>query len=334
MQVFDLVQLRFLSQGFGGENRLPVVFEPVATYDHFSTAHNIFINEETGFAYVVGTNNCDAGVHVVDIRQPIEPRFVTCMDRAIFETDPDPKRNPLPLEPVETESEDDPSKNFLAYFLNSLSFDISELLPATDDPGDAYTHDIQCVIYRGSDEEYRGREICVASNDDTVNVVDVTDKADIQQLSVIKYPGVGFAHQGWLTEDQSYFLLGDEYDEVKLHEKEEGSARTTTFIFDVRDLNEIKLISKYVHETEAIDHNLYVKGNYVYQANYMAGLRIFDLSEIASGNLTEVAFFDTFPEKDAIDFDGAWSNYPYYASGVVAVSNIDGRLFVLKPNLD
>ncbi|HEX9918709.1 MAG TPA: choice-of-anchor B family protein, partial [Pyrinomonadaceae bacterium] len=38
---------------------------------------------------------------------------------------------------------------------------------------DGYTHDSQCVIYRGPDAAYRSREICFNSNEDTLTIVDV-----------------------------------------------------------------------------------------------------------------------------------------------------------------
>ena len=47
MQVFDLTQLRDV------ENP-PQTFSSTTTYDRIHSAHNIVINEETGFAYSVG----------------------------------------------------------------------------------------------------------------------------------------------------------------------------------------------------------------------------------------------------------------------------------------
>ena len=77
----------------------------------------------------------------------------------------------------------------------------------------------------------------------------------------------------------------------------------------------------------------YVKGNYVYQANYTGGLRILSLDAINDGELKEVAYFDTYPENNITDLNGAWSNYPYFESGIIVVSDISNGLFILKPNL-
>lgn len=134
-----------------------------------------------------------------------------------------------------------------------------------------------------------------------------------------------YTHQGWLTEDQGTFILGDEVDEL------EFGHNTRTYLFDVSDLDNPSLTSRHDADTEAIDHNIYTKGDYVYQANYRAGLRVLDGSEAASDELREVGFFDIYPADDEAFFNGAWSNYPYYDSGVVAVSGIEQGLFVLKP---
>ena len=49
--------------------------------------------------------------------------------------------------------------------------------------------------------------------------------------------------------------------------------------------------------------------------------------------MKEVAFFDTYPLNDAQTYNGAWNNYPFFASGNIIVSDIDGGLFVLRADL-
>jgi len=52
----------------------------------------------------------------------------------------------------------------------------------------ATTHDIQCVMYKGPDKRYVGHEICMASNETTVSIQDVTNKANVKVLSHADYP--------------------------------------------------------------------------------------------------------------------------------------------------
>ena len=261
MQVFDLTRLRGLSAAR--------TFDADVVYGDFGNAHNLAINEETGFAYAVGTDTCEHGLHIIDITTPGNPRFQACH-------------------------------------------------------ASAATHDTQCVVYRGPDAEYLDREICVSSNEDHLEVVDVTDKSAPLILSSTTYQLLGYVHQGWLTEDHRFFLLGDEGDEV------EFSVRTRTHVFDVSDLDAPVYLFPHEVGTRAVDHNLYVLGDRVFEANYTSGLRVLELGALANRELQEIAFFDTFPQSDSVAFNGAWSVYPYLPSGTIIVSDILNGLFVLS----
>lgn len=71
MQVFDLTRLR----GVTGD---PVTFTEDVDYAEISYAHNLNINEDTGFAYIVGSDTCDGGLHMVDLSDPAVPTFAGC----------------------------------------------------------------------------------------------------------------------------------------------------------------------------------------------------------------------------------------------------------------
>lgn len=111
-------------------------------------------------------------------------------------------------------------------------------------------------------------------------------------------------------------------------------------MWDVRDLANPVLKSRYVSSQTAVDHNQYVLGGFTYQvfmrhsvlwmsdwcsckyvsfcpqANYEAGLRILKIdAHNGRYDLQEVAYFDLFPSRTRAEFNGAWSVYPYYASG-------------------
>jgi choice-of-anchor B domain-containing protein len=193
---------------------------------------------------------------------------------------------------------------------------------------DGYTHDSQAVVYNGPHTTYVGREILVASNEDTVTVWDVSNKAAPVQLSRKTYAGEGYTHQGRFTENHRYFIVDDETDETQfLH-------NTKTYVWDMANLTNPVLVGFYSGPTQASDHNQFVKGNFVYQANYRAGLRILDLTNIANpSSLTEAAYFDVDPTSNARGFAGAWHVYPYYPSGNVAIFSIQRGLFVVRPNL-
>ena len=69
MQVFDLTRLRNVSSP-------PVEFSADAHFTEFGSAHNIVINEESGYAYIVGTNRnlTYGGAPIfINIQDPINP---------------------------------------------------------------------------------------------------------------------------------------------------------------------------------------------------------------------------------------------------------------------
>ena len=181
-----------------------------------------------------------------------------------------------------------------------------------------YSHDAQCVIYHGPDEEHRGKEICIGSNETALSVADVSDKDNPVAISMADYPNVAYAHQGWLTEDHRFFYMNDEGDEPQ--GLVEG---TRTLIWDLEDLDDPTLVREYIAETTDTDHNLYIKGNLMYQSNYGAGLRILDITDPV--NPVEIAFFDNSPYGGA-----SWSNYPYFASGVLVATGTGDGLFILR----
>jgi choice-of-anchor B domain-containing protein len=182
-----------------------------------------------------------------------------------------------------------------------------------------YSHDAQCVTYRGPDTEHAGREICLGSNETALSIADLTDKDAPRALASATYPNVAYAHQGWLTEDHRYFYMNDEGDEPS--GLVEG---TRTLVWDVQDLDDPILVHEYIAETTATDHNLYIIGDRMYQSNYSAGFRVIDISQ--PERPVEIGYFDTSPYQGG----ASWSNYPFFESGIIAVTGTGDGLFILK----
>jgi choice-of-anchor B domain-containing protein len=275
MQIFDLTQLR-------GEFSEPVEFSEFSHYPSpgFGETHNIVINEDSGFAYLVGgAFSCGRGMHILDLANPLTPVFAGCFS-----------------------------------------------YPATGRRSDGYVHDAQCVIYEGPDDSYEGQEICFGSNETHITVADMTDKGNPVMIAKADYPNVGYVHQNWLSEDQKYLFQNDELDE----RDQPAITRTRTLVWDVQDLDDPVLVTEYIGGGTSIDHNIYVKGDYVYQSNYVDGLRILDISDPV--NPVEAGHFDTHNAFSDI-WGGSWSNYPFFESGTIAVTDDTGGLFLVAPTM-
>ena len=186
-------------------------------------------------------------------------------------------------------------------------------------------HDAQVVTYRGPDVDYTGKEIYLgySTSYDNINILDVTDAENPKVISNIVYENVTIPHQGWFTEDHLYFLMGDEGDEIQF------GFNSRTLVFDLSDLDNPKLHYEYFGSTAATDHNGYVNGNRFYLANYTAGMREIDISDITN-KMEETGYFDTSPQNDDPSFEGAWGVYPYFNSGNIIISDRDGGLFIIR----
>jgi len=185
-----------------------------------------------------------------------------------------------------------------------------------------YSHDAQVVTYNGPDTDYTGREILIGSNENEIAIVDITDKNNPIEISTAPYPNIGYTHQGWFTEDQRYFLLGDELDEINV------GFNTRTIVFDFEDLDNPQVHFEYEGTNPSTDHNGYVVGNLYYLASYRAGMRVTDISDIANQNMTEVGFFDTVPSSNNVGTSGLWNVYPFFESGNIVLSGNNGFTLV------
>ncbi len=263
MQIFDLTRLRNVTDA-------PKTFNADERYTGFGNAHNVVINEDTGYAYPVGTDTFNGGAHFVNIQDPQNP------------------------------------------------------IAAGGHSANAYTHDAQVITYNGPDSDYSGEEIFIGANENQVAIVNVTEKDNPIEITTFGYSNLAYTHQGWFTEDQRYLIIGDELDEVNF------GFDSRTLVIDLSDLDNPLLHTSYTGTTTAIDHNGYVKENQYFLANYRAGVRVLDISQIANKSISEEGFFDTFPSSDSAGFDGVWSVYPYFTSGKIIVSDINSGLFVIK----
>jgi choice-of-anchor B domain-containing protein len=293
--IFDLTRLDSLDAA-PSDTRLDE--DARYTAGGYIRAHNISINEATGFAYLTGVSKdptvdptfTDEGVVILDLK--IDP-----------------------LVPVE----------------------VAQILGID-------SHDAQIVNYAGPDPDYAGSEIAFVFNggDLEVGIYDVTDKSNIVEIATPTHPGASFTHQGWLTEDHRFLIVGDEEDELfGISDPRNPDLPDTarTYFFNVEDLNNPNFVGFFDSPAASIDHNLFVKGDRVYQANYTAGVRVLDISNLAVDvNLvSELAHMDTeprLPNKNMNHniniFIGPWGVFPFFDSGTIAASDGLNGLILMR----
>jgi len=146
------------------------------------------------------------------------------------------------------------------------------------------------------------------------SIVDVTDKGNPQVLAQKRYPGA-FTHNGWLTDDGSYFLTTDE--------ETGGHLR----VWNILDLDNIYLAGEYTAHPSATIHNVYAKGEFTYAAYYAEGLRVIDMADPTLP--VEAGSYDTHPEW-VTGQRGSWGCYPFLPSGVILISDMETGLWVFS----
>ena len=325
----------------------PVVLGNLATHTGNNSSWRD-IREKNGYAYIGADVNAGHGIQIFDL---------SILD--MVATDP---TSVFPITFAETGHVDfgingnshnmvtnlNPASNFL-YAVGQRQFcsggvtvfDLTDPEMPTQEQcynADGYSHDMICIDYRGPDTDYIGQEICIGFNEAIYSIIDMTDKNNIIGISAQTYSGEGYTHQGWVSDDHKYLMLDDELDE------RENNHDVRTYFFDISDLdNPVALTGNYYqHSISTIDHNMFAKGPYLYQANYEAGLRVLDIGDLDNGigTISEAGFFDILPSQTAANFNGAWGVYPFLPSGNILVSGRGdigtaqtGGLFVLSPDL-
>jgi choice-of-anchor B domain-containing protein len=153
----------------------------------------------------------------------------------------------------------------------------------------------------------------------TFSIFDVTNKQAPQQLATQQTP-FEFCHNVWANADGSVLYTTDE------------RANAPTAAYDVADPTNIKLMDEFRPQatlgTGVIPHNAHAIGNYVVISNYTDGCVVVDATR--PDNLIEVESYDTNTDFDN-GFHGCWGAYPYFPSGLIAATDIENGLFILKP---
>ncbi|MBW2692423.1 MAG: choice-of-anchor B family protein, partial [Deltaproteobacteria bacterium] len=171
-----------------------------------------------------------------------------------------------------------------------------------------YCHDAQVVTW--TEPPYAGVEVAFCYANDTtisgnpgIEILDVSDPANIGVIGSINLSlppifshAAYYAHQGWLSPDRQYVYFNDEVDEA------ETGNPTTTRVIDISDLSNPTQVAIFTNGNTARDHNLYTKGELIFESNYRSGLRVFSASDPLAP--AEIAYFDTYPADDNANYNG------------------------------
>lgn len=186
-------------------------------------------------------------------------------------------------------------------------------------------HDAQALVYNGPDEAHVGKSVLFAAGGHKLWVLDISDPSDVELIGSTSYTQAHFAHQVWVAETHDHAFLGDEMDESDL------GGPTRTVVIDLSDLDNPVEVEVYEAPTTASDHNQYNHGEWLFQSNYRAGLRMLSDAWPQDTVLEERGHFDPLADAVGPGFQGAWSHVICEEEGVIAFTSIYQGLWVVKP---
>jgi len=184
-----------------------------------------------------------------------------------------------------------------------------------------YIHD--SIVVRYTEGPMAGKDIayCACGNSN-LRVVDVTNHNPMVLLATRTYPQQGYTHGVDLSEDRQYLFINDEFDESDF------GIPATTIVFDVSDPADPVYVRSYNNGKCVIDHDHMVQGPLLYKAMYEYGVTVDDISDVNTAH--QVAYRDTHPEANTVDFDGIWGIFAGFPSGIFIGSDIQRGLFVFN----
>ena len=295
VQVFDLTRLSSVSNP-------PETFSADFLYKEHGKAHNIVINQDSGFAYSVGSNTYSGGVHAIDLKNPIKPIFSGGFSEAGYTHD------------AQVVIYNGPDSDYTGkeIYVGSnenkvVIIDVSDkknmkLISTVEYSKTQYTHQ----GWFTSDQKFFivGDELDEFKNEVSNTRSIVFDFTDLDSPSVhYEFFNTTDAidHNGYVLKNKFYL----------------ASYTAGLRIMDISNINQKSIVEIGFFDT--------------YNEKEDSGLA-FPFRNNRSSN-SQDEDHDNPKKGDAAEFNGAWSVYPYFKSENLIISDINSGLFIVKKQL-
>ena len=148
----------------------------------------------------------------------------------------------------------------------------------------------------------------------SIGVYDLSTPTNPTFVARINVPSSGYVHNAWLSDDGNFLMS-----------TEETTGKTVKY-WDIHNLGNATITDTYLGGS-SLAHNTHIKGDYAYISHYESGLKVVDISD--PNNIFEVGYYDTYPQGESPNFNGAWGAFPFFNSGKVLISDIQSGLYVV-----
>jgi choice-of-anchor B domain-containing protein len=149
-----------------------------------------------------------------------------------------------------------------------------------------------------------------------MDFVDISDKSNPTLITSLEYGGSN-THSSSLSEDGKYLFIADE--------KDGNPGR----IWNIEDPLNAFEVAQYSANLDALVHNPYIRGDFVFISHNTEGFRVVDIADPTLP--VEVGYYDTFDGPSG-GFSGLWSACPYFPSGKIIGGDRHEGLFVWEFN--
>ncbi|MFN0016452.1 MAG: choice-of-anchor B family protein [Saprospiraceae bacterium] len=175
------------------------------------------------------------------------------------------------------------------------------------------------------DSYVRGDTLYASSGFEGYYVYDCTNPDTAITLASLATTG-GYHHNSWLSMNGRFAYC-----------TEEIPSGRPVLVVDLQNLANanIEIVTSFLDPTmpagmnNAIPHNVYIKGNLLFNSQYEDGLLVYDISAPLAPKL--VAFYDTHPENTQYNtYFGNWGSYPWLPSGTIIAGDMQNGLQLLK----
>lgn len=154
-----------------------------------------------------------------------------------------------------------------------------------------------------------------------VHIFDISQISKPKYLNgITQYPGQGFCHSGVLYNNHLFFTDENNGKGVKN--------------YDMSNVKNPLYINTVSSSKNAIPHDAYVKGNFLWLSSYHDGVTVWNIEDVDNPILA--AYYDTYPQNGPNDyswFKGCWGIYTKLPSGNIIASDLNNGLFVLQNNI-
>lgn len=145
-------------------------------------------------------------------------------------------------------------------------------------------------------------------------LIDVSDPRRPVELSRF-FTGHRFTHSAALTADGRYLFTTDERADAPVEGWELSNSQSP------------RKVSEFIARRGTIPHNLQIDGSRLLISHYTEGVYLLDISDPTRPR--ELGHYDTY-DGTLEGFHGAWGAYLFPGTNLIAVSDIDGGLFVVR----